>query len=166
MIKTCLNNLKINIFFQSKKIITLKNSGIIKEVKLKLIFTFFMFNISPIIFYFGLKIQQNRETKIIKVSQSAYINIIFNKFYFNKDNIINIIIKETIFLNTITKEEEYFFEKKRYQDMICSFMFSIVEIKLNITFATFIIYCFAKNLGYKFIKVIKIIFEYFKYQNK
>lgn len=56
MIKLILNKLVVSIFFNNIKIIAVKNSKIIEQVKLKLIFTFFIINISFINFYLDLKI--------------------------------------------------------------------------------------------------------------
>lgn len=53
-------------------------------------------------------------------------------------------------------------EKKRYQSMTGSIMFSIVEMKPNITFATLIAVRFAKNPGHQYTKAVKTILQYFK----
>lgn len=46
--------------------------------------------------------------------------------------------------------------------MTSSIMFSIVETRPDIIFATSIASCFAKNPGYQYIKVVKTILRYFK----
>ena len=46
--------------------------------------------------------------------------------------------------------------------MIDSIIFSIVETKLDVVFATSVASCFAKNLGYQHIKTIKTILQYLK----
>lgn len=50
--------------------------------------------------------------------------------------------------------------------MTGSFIFSIVEIRPNIVFATFVASCFAKNLGHQHTKVVKTILQYLKGLNK
>lgn len=41
-------------------------------------------------------------------------------------------------------------------------MFSIVEIRPDIAFVTLMVSCFTKNPDYQHIKVIKILFKYFR----
>lgn len=50
--------------------------------------------------------------------------------------------------------------------MTRSFMFLIIETKFNIVFAIFVASYFAKNLGYQYLKAIKIILQYLKGLNK
>lgn len=96
--KTDLNSLIISIFINNIKIMALKKSGIIKRMKAELTIAFLMVDMKSIIFYFGLKVERNREKQIIKLFQLIYIDKILNKFYLNKANIINILMKETTLL--------------------------------------------------------------------
>lgn len=57
-----------------------------------------MVNMSPISFYLELKVEQNQESQTIKFSPPVYINKVFNKFYLNKSNTINISMKKTTLL--------------------------------------------------------------------
>lgn len=79
------------------------------------------------------------------MSQPAYINKVFNKFYLNKANAVNTPMKETTLLKQKREKEVSPSEKERYQDMTGSFMFSIVEIRPNIAFTTSVASFFAKN---------------------
>lgn len=45
-------------------------------------------------------------------------------------------------------------------------MFSIVETRPNIVFATSVASCFAKSLSYQHIEVVKTILQYLKGSNK
>lgn len=162
VIKTGLNKSIISIFIDDIKKITVKNNKKIKQIKLKLIFTFFVIDISPISFYLSLKLEQNRENWTIKMSQSVYIHKIFNKFYHDKASIIYIPIKKTIFFEQKTKGKVLLFVKKCYQGLIGFLIFFKVEIKLNIAFVIFVASWFAKNLGYKYTKAVKMILQYLK----
>lgn len=71
-------------------------------------------------------------------------------------------MKKTVLLKQKTDEEASTSEKKRYQGMTGSLMFSIVETRPNIAFATSITSCFAKNLGHQYTRAIKIILHYLK----
>lgn len=144
----------------------LKNSGIIEQVKFKLIFVFSIIDMNPISFYLDLKVQQDRENQIIKLSESAYIKKIPSKFHFNKAHAINTLIKETAFFKQKTKEKALPLKKKRYQGIPGSLMFSIVETKPNITFATFVVSHLAKNPGYQNTKAVITILQYLKDLNK
>lgn len=53
-------------------------------------------------------------------------------------------------------------EKKRYQGIIKSIIFSMVETKLHIVFAILLISYYIKNLSYQYIKAVKTIFKYLK----
>lgn len=41
-------------------------------------------------------------------------------------------------------------------------MFSMINTRLNIAYAMFIMSCFTKNLSYQYTEVVKTIVEYFK----
>lgn len=53
-------------------------------------------------------------------------------------------------------------EKKRYQGIIGSLMFSIVETKPDIAFSIAVIIYFTKNLNHLYFKTIKNILQYLK----
>ena len=76
----------------------LKDKKINKRVKLKLTFAFSMIDMGLIKFYLCLKVQQDRENRIIKLSQLAYINKILKKFYFSKVHAIKTPIKKATLL--------------------------------------------------------------------
>lgn len=64
-----------------------------------------MIDIGLIEFYLGLKMQRDRENRMIKLSQPAYINKVLNKFYLDKAYAVNISMKETALLKQ-SKEGE------------------------------------------------------------
>ena len=53
-------------------------------------------------------------------------------------------------------------EKKRYQGMTSLIIFSMVEMRLDIAFATSVASQFAKNPGYQHLKAVKTILQYLK----
>lgn len=65
---TGINQLSINIFMDQIKIMRVKNSEIVKRVKQKLTTPFEIVDIRPISFYFGLKIDRDREKMTFKLS--------------------------------------------------------------------------------------------------
>lgn len=69
-----LNGLIVSTFVDDMKIMGPKASGMIERVKAKLIFAFCIANMGPISFYLGLKIEQNRQEKTIKLFQPIYID--------------------------------------------------------------------------------------------
>lgn len=68
MIKTGLNEPVISTFVNNIKIMAPKNNWKIERGKLELSFTFSKIDIGPISFYLGLKIQQDGENQMIKLS--------------------------------------------------------------------------------------------------
>ena len=67
MTKGSLDGPVVSTFINDIKIMALKNSRMIEQVKLKLIFAFFIIDIGSISFYLGLKVQQDRENRTIKL---------------------------------------------------------------------------------------------------
>lgn len=84
------------------------------------------------------------------------------KFYLDKAHTVNMPIKKMAILKQKTEKKALLFKRKYYQDMTESIIFFIVETRPNITFATSIASCFAKNFSHQQIKVVKIIPQYLK----
>ena len=114
MTKVGLDGPIVSIFVDNIKIMAPKKSEMIERVKLELPFAFFMINMGPISFYLGLKVQQDRENWMIKLSQPAYINKVLNKFQLNKAHAVNTPMKETALLKQKTEREALLSEKKLY----------------------------------------------------
>lgn len=62
-----------------------------------------MIDMEPISFYLGLKVEKNKENQMIKFLQPAYINKVFSKFYLDKANMVNTLIKKTTLFQPKTK---------------------------------------------------------------
>ena len=75
-------------------------------------------------------------------------------------------MKENALFEQKTEGEALLPEKKRYQDITRSHMFSVVETRPNIAFATSVASCFAKNPGRQYTKAVKTILWYLKGSNK
>lgn len=156
----------VSTFVNDIKIIAPKDSGMIEWIKLEFTFAFFMIDMGPISFYLGLKVQQDWENQIIKLSQPAYINKVPNKFHLDKAYAINIPIKETALLKQRTEEEISPSKKKRYQGITGSLIFSIVETRPDIAFDTSVTSHFVKNPGHQYTKAVKTILQYLNGLNK
>ncbi len=150
----------VNTFVDDIKIMRAKNSGVINQVKQELTAAFEMADMGPISFYFGLKVSRDREKKTIKLSQPAYIDKILAKFYLSQANTLNTPMKETPLKPS--EKEATAAKRKRYQGMTGSIMFSMVETRPDITFATSVVSRFAKNLFHQYSKAVKTIFWYLK----
>ncbi len=121
-----------------------------------------MVDIGPISFYLRLKVERNRDNRTIKLSQPEYIDKVLNKFHLDKANTINTPMKETILLQPRTKGEATTAKKERYQGMTGSIMFSMVETRPDISFATSVASRFANNPGHQHTEVVKTILRYLK----
>ncbi len=66
----------------------------IERVKTELIFAFSMVEMGLISFYLGLKVEQNRQEKTIKLSQPACIDKVLSKFYLDKAYSVNTLMKD------------------------------------------------------------------------
>ena len=166
MTKAGLDGPVVSIFIDDIKIMAPKDSGMIKWIKLELTFAFSIIDIGPISFYLGLKVQRDRENQTIKLSQPAYINKILNKFHLDKAHTVNTPMKETVLLKQKIEGEASSSEKEHYKGMTGPFIFSMVETRPDIAFATFVASCFVKNLGHQHTEVVKTILQYLKGSNK
>lgn len=162
--KAGLNGPIVSTFVDDIKIMGTKGSGLIGRVKAKLTVAFSMVNMGPISFYLGLKVIQDREKKMIKLSQPAYIDKVLEKFHLSGANMANCPMKESTLLTQRTKGEGEASpsEKRKYQGMTGSLMFSMVETRSDIVYATSLVSCFAKNPSHQHTKAVKTILQYLK----
>lgn len=72
-------------------------------------------------------------------------------------------IKKSVQFTERTEREASPPKKKRYQGMIGSIIFSMVETRLDIAYATLLISHFTKNLSYQHTEVVKTILKYLKW---
>lgn len=160
--KAGLNGPIVSTFVDDIKMMAPKGSGIFQQVKVQLTAAFSMVDMGPISFYLGLKVERNSDNRTIKLSQPAYIDKVLNQFYLDKAKTVNTPMKEITLLQPRTEGEATAAEKERYQGMTGSIMFSIVETRPNISFATSVASRFAKNLGHQHTEAVKPILRYLK----
>lgn len=157
-----LNGPIVSTFVNDIKIMGIKGSGFIAKVKAKLTAAFSMVNMGPISFYLGPKALRDQEKKTIMLSQPAYIDKVLEKFYLDKANTVNTPMKETIFLQQRTDGEASVAEKEKYQGMMGSLIFSMLETRPDIAFATSVASRFSRNPSHKHTESVKTIFRYLK----
>ena len=134
----------------------------IERVKVELTSAFSMAEMEPIGFYFDLKMEPDREKKTIKLSQPVYIDKVLARFHLQKANPINTPMKERALLQQKTDGKASASEKKQYQGMTGSLMFSIVETRLHIAFATLVASRYSKNPSHQQTEAVKTILKYMK----
>lgn len=100
----------------------IKDFDVITRVKQKLIAAFEIADIRLISFYSGLKVTQDWEEKILRLSQPTYIDKIFAKFHLDQTKTLNTIIKEIPVLPNKDKEATTA-KRKHYLGMIDSIIF-------------------------------------------
>lgn len=149
-------------FVDDIKIIGPKGSGAIQRVKAELAAAFSMVDMGPISFYSGLKVERNRENRTLKLSQPAYIDKILEKFHRYKANSVNTSMKEEALLTPKTDGEASPSEREKYQGMIGSLMFSMVETRPDIAFATSVASRFSKNPPQQHTEAVQTILRYLK----
>ncbi len=71
-------------------------------------------------------------------------------------------MKENAILQTRTKDQASKAERERYQGMIGSIMFSMVETRPDVAFATSVASWFAENPDHQHMEVVKTILRYLK----
>ena len=157
-----LNGPVVSVFVDDIKIMGVKGSGAIGRVKAELIAAFSMVDLGPISFYLGLKVERDREKKTIKLSQPAYIEKILSKFHLDQANPNNTPMKKAAMLVPRIEGEASSAEIERYQQMTGSLMFSMVEPRPDIAFATAVASCFSKNPSHQHTEAVKSILKYLK----
>ena len=157
-----LNRPIISMFVDDIKIIAPKRSGFIEKVKTELVSAFQMVDMGLISFYLGLRVDRNREKKIIKLSQPAYIEKVLRKFFLDQANPTNTPMKESIQLLPNNEGTATEAERERYQGMTGSLMFSMVKTRPDIAFATSVASRYAKNPSHLHIEAVKTILKYLK----
>lgn len=90
------------------------------------------------------------------------MNKVLSRFHFNQTYAINTPIKETALLLPRIVGQVTAVEIEQYQDMINFIIFSIIETRPDIAFATSVASQFAKNPGHQHTEMVKIILLYFK----
>ena len=145
------------------KIVAPKRSGFIGRVKAELAAAFQMVDMGPISFYLGLKVERNREEKTIKLSQPANIEKVLQKFFLDQANPTNTLMKESmeLVLNDSEKQASDS-EREKYQGMVGSLMFSMVETRPDIAFATSVASRFSKNPNHLHNEAVRTILKYLK----
>ena len=152
----------LSVFVDDIKIMAPKDSGIIKRVEAELTAAFSMSDMGPISFYLGLRIYRDRKQRTIKLSHPAYIEKVLERFHLDKANPVNTPMKESVPLSQREEGEASPPEKERYQGMTGSIMFSMVETRPDIAFATSLVSRFAKNPSHQHTKAVKTILKYLK----
>lgn len=120
-----------------------------------------MVDMDPISFYHGLKVERNCIKKILKSSQSAYIDKILAKYYLNQAKPWNVSMKKGILLPNERLEASQA-EQEWYWEMTRCLMFFMVETRPDIAFIISIISLFAKNHPHQYTKIVKTIMRYLK----
>ena len=134
----------VSTFVDDIKVMGVKRSGHIDRVKLELAAAFEMVDMGPISFYLGLKVERDRQNKTLKLSQPAYIEKILAKYHLDQAKPCNTPMKEAILLPNEGPEASQA-DRERYQGMTGSLMFSMVETRPDIAFATSVVSRFAKS---------------------
>ncbi len=118
-------------------------------------------DMGPISFYLGLKVERDRQKKTLKLFQPAYIDKILSKYHLDLAKPCNTSMKKAILLpNEGPKAIQA--ERERYQGMTGLLMFSIVQTRPDIAFATSVVSRFAKNFSRQQIAAVKTIMQYLK----
>ena len=125
-----------------------------------------MVDMSSISFYLGLKVERDRIKRTIKLSQPAYIDKVFSRFYLDQAHAVNTPMKETALLQPRTESQASAAEREKYQGITGYIMFFMVETRPDIAFAISIARRFTKNLGYQHTEAVKTILRYLKGSKK
>ena len=139
MIKAGLNGPINSTFVDDIKIIAPKDSGFIQRMKAELANVFSMIDMGPISFYLGLKAERDRIKRTIKLSQPAYIDKVLFRFHLDQAHAVITPMKEIALLQLRTEGQASAAKRERYQGMTGSIIFSMVEIRPDIAFATSIV---------------------------
>ena len=158
-----LNGPIVSTFVDDIKIMGVKGSRVIDRVKAELTYAFEMVDMGQISFYLGLKVERDRQRRIIKLSQPAYIEKVLQKFHLHQANSCTTPMVEAAELTPSPDEiEASQANREKYQAMTGSLMFSMVETRPDIAFSTSVASRFAKNPGHIHTEAVKRILKYLK----
>ncbi len=116
-----------------------------KRIKRELASAFDMVDMGLLAFYVGLKVTRNRKKKTIKLSQPGYIEKLLDRHGILKAKIAKTPMREILLL---PYEKPVSSNKKtKYAAKIGSIMYTMVETRIDIAFATSMVSRFAKNPG-------------------
>lgn len=148
----------VSSFVDDLNIMAPKGSGQIKRVKDELTAAFKMVDMGPISYYLGLKVERDRERRLLKISQPAYIDKIAHKFGLLTAKPSNTPMRENYLIPNEGEASET--DIKNYQAMVGSIMFAMIESRPDIAFATSMASRFAKNPSKAHIEAVKMIIRY------
>lgn len=103
-----------------------------------------MVDMGLISFYLGLKVEKDHQKSTLKLSQLAYINMIYAKYHLNLAKPCNIPMEKATFFPNKGQEANQA-KQKRHQGVIGSLMFLMVKTRPDIAFAMSVVSRFAKN---------------------
>ncbi len=126
---------------------------------------FEIMDMGPISFHLGLKVRKDWQKTTLKLSQSAYIDKILHKYHLNLAKLFNTLMKEIILLPN-ERSEATQAEREQYQGMTGFLMFSMMETRPHIVFATLVVSHFANNPYRQHKKAVKTIMQYLKATQK
>lgn len=109
-------------------------------------------------FYMRLKVIQDREKRTMKLSQLGYIKKLLNCHDILKTKTAKVSIQETIFFPSYISAFKQ--EKAKYSAKIGLIMYAIIETRMNIAFATYIVSRFIKNPSLENFDIIDQILRY------
>ena len=138
-----------------------KDAGMVSAVKSQFKAAFDMVDMGPISYYLGLKVERNRKDRIITISQPAYIDKVAARFGLDKAAPSQYPIREGQILEPNNKQATEA-EIKRYQAMIGSVMFAMIETRPDISFAVSAVSRFAQNPSNVHFEAAKLIIRYLK----
>lgn len=129
-----------------------------KRMKDTLTAGFEMVDMGPISYYIGLKVDRDRVTKTIKLSQQAYIEKVLHRFGLLEAKTVTMPMKDLMLPNQKKQATEK--EIKDFQGMVGSIMFAMLETRPDIAFATSAISRYAQNPSSQHIGAVKNIVRY------
>ena len=149
----------ISIWVDDLNLFTPRDSPLMQKMKDLLILGFQMVDGGPITYYLGLKVDRNRAAKTIKLSQPAYIEKILHTFGLLQAKTSTTPMKESSLLGPNPKEATPK-DIKKFQAIVGSIMFAMLETRPDIAFATSAVSRYAQNPSSQHIEAAKTILRY------
>jgi hypothetical protein len=141
----------INVFGQ-------KGANHVSKVKQELSKAFEMVDMGEVHYYLGLTIERDRAKRTIKITQQAYIEKILAKFGMENASGSPVPMKEEKLLPNSKQATEQ--DIKTYGAKVGSIMFSMIETRPDIAYATGTVSRYSKNPGTQHKNAVQDIFRY------
>ena len=155
-------HLIVSVYVNNIQILGLKGSRYIANLKKKLYKKFVITNLDLYLYYLGMKIQRDRMTRIVRITQTTYLKKVLARFKMTLYVLTStpIIIRSQLQVEVINKITSQVIHE--YQSIIESVIYSIIQTRPDICYAVTMLSRYNQNPNATHIQAAKRVIRYLK----